>query len=139
MVTNRVKLRAEARSHNSKFRERIVREIEKAFTRAAVKVRNTKGQTGRVDFAGQLDYDSFRLAKDDPSIVAARAAVEAEGNTAELAISNGGLDANWLAARGIPAVTLGCGQRNIHTVDEQLDIAEYELACRQAFRLVVAE
>lgn len=139
VVTNHVRLRAEARSHNSKFRERIVREFEKAFKRAVSKVRNAHGKRGSVEFDGQLDYDSFRLADDDPSIVAAREAVEAEGNTAELAISNGGLDANWLAARGVPAVTIGCGQKHIHTVDEQLDIAEFQLACRQAIRLVAAE
>ena len=138
VVTNHVRLRAEARSHNSKFRERIVREIERAFTRAAGKVKNASGKKGRVDFEGHLDYDSFRLAEDDPSVMAAAAAIEAEGNEPELAISNGGLDANWLAARGVPAVTIGCGQRNIHTVDEQLDIAEFELACRQAMRLVAA-
>ena len=139
VVTNYVMLRAEARSHNSKFRERIVREIEKAFTRAARKVRNVKREHGRVEFNGHLDYDSFRLATDDPSIAIATAAMEAEGRQADLAISNGGLDANWLAARGVAAVTLGCGQRHIHTVDEQLDIEEFELACRLAVRLVAAE
>ena len=139
VVTNYVKLRAEARSHDSKFRERIVKEIEKAFARAVKKVKNSSGKRGRVDFQGQLDYDSFRLDQNDPSVVAAAAAVEAEGGTPVIEISNGGLDANWLAARGVPAVTLGCGQKNIHTVDEQLDIAQYELACRQALRLVAAE
>ncbi len=139
VVTNYVTLRAEARSHNSKFRERIVREIEKAFTRAARKVRNAKREHGRVEFNGHLDYDSFRLAANDPSIAVATAAVKAEGHQADLAISNGGLDANWLAARGVPAVTLGCGQRNIHTVDEQLDIEAFKLACRLAVRLVAAK
>ncbi|WP_425396403.1 M20/M25/M40 family metallo-hydrolase [Aeoliella sp.] len=139
VVTNYVKLRAEARSHDSKFRERIVREIEKAFQRAAKKVKNVSGKRGSIDFEGHLDYDSFRLPKDDPSIAAAQAAVEAEGGTATLEISNGGLDANWLAANGVPAVTLGCGQKNIHTVDELLDIEQFELACRQAMRLVTAE
>lgn len=138
VVTNHVMLRAEARSHNPKFRERIVREIEKAFNRAAKKVANVHGQTGRAEFEGHLDYDSFRLAKNDHSITAAMAAVKAEGHEPELAISNGGLDANWLAARGVPAVSLGCGQKNIHTVDEQLDIEQYELACRLALRLVAA-
>lgn len=139
VVTNYVRLRAEARSHNSKFRERIVREFEKAFKRAVSKVRSAKGKRGSVEFDGQLDYDSFRLADDDPSIAAARMAIEAEGNSPTIAISNGGLDANWLAARGVPAVTMGCGQRHIHTVNEQLDIAEFQLACRQAIRLVAAE
>lgn len=136
VVTERVELRAEARSHDSKFRERIVREIEKAFTRAAKKVRNTARKGGRVEFDGQLDYDAFRLDKDDPSVAAASKALETLGYKPELAVSNGGLDANWLASRGVPAVTLGCGQRNIHTVDEQLDIAEYELACEFAYHVV---
>ncbi|WP_442483760.1 M20/M25/M40 family metallo-hydrolase [Aeoliella sp. SH292] len=139
VVTEHVTLRAEARSHNSKFRERIVKEIEKAFTRAAAKVKSSLGKKGRIEFQGHLDYDSFRLPDNDPSIQAAKEAIEAEGGKAELSISNGGLDANWLAANGVPAVTLGCGQKDIHTVNEKLDIEQYELACRQALRLVTAE
>lgn len=139
VVTDKVTLRAEARSHDSKFRERIVREIEKAFTRAAQRVRSTLGKTGQVEFEGQLDYDSFRLEKNDPSIAAASQAIRNAGLEPELVISNGGLDANWLAARGVPAVTMGCGQREIHTVNEQLDIAEFETACQIAYDVVVAE
>jgi tripeptide aminopeptidase len=46
------------------------------------------------------------------------------------------LDANWLFRHGIPAVTLGCGQQNIHTIDERLSIADYLDACRLALRLI---
>ena len=56
----------------------------------------------------------------------------------ELAVTNGGLDANWLTAHGIPTVTLGCGQRNIHTAAEELDIAEFQQARRIALRLATA-
>lgn len=135
VVTDHVQVRAEARSHEPKFRARIVREIERAFEHAAGQVRNTAGRQGSVHFAGQLDYESFRLARDEPCVVAAAAAVQAEGHEPELAISNGGLDANWLTARGIPTVTLGCGQRNIHTAKEELDIADFHLARRIALRL----
>jgi tripeptide aminopeptidase len=138
VVTDHVRLRAEARSHDPKFRERIVKEIEKAFRRAARSVRNTAGKCGTVDFEGRLDYEAFRLARDEPSVVAAMAAVRAEGRQPELAISNGGLDANWLTAHGIPTVTLGCGQRNIHSVDEELEIAEFHAARRIALRLATA-
>jgi tripeptide aminopeptidase len=48
------------------------------------------------------------------------------------------LDANWLTERGIPTVTLGCGQRNIHTSQEELDIADFHLARRIALRLATA-
>ena len=135
VVTDRIILRAEARSHDAKFRERIVTEIEKAFGRAIKVVKNEQGQTGELRFSGRLDYESFRLAPREPCVIAAASAIEAEGFQRELAVANGGLDANWLTAHGIPTVTLGCGQRNIHTVAEELDVADFHTACRIALRL----
>ncbi|QEG37952.1 M20/M25/M40 family metallo-hydrolase [Bythopirellula goksoeyrii] len=135
VVTDLVHIRAEARGHDPKFRQRIIDEIEKAFHRAAKQVTNTSGQCGEVKIEGRLDYEAFCLPKDDPSVVAAQQAVEAEGYTPELNISNGGLDANWLTARGIPTVTLGCGQNEIHTVKEWLDLTEFHQARRIALRL----
>ncbi|MEX2316688.1 MAG: M20/M25/M40 family metallo-hydrolase [Pirellulales bacterium] len=135
VVTNHVSLRAEARSHEPKFRQRIVKEIESAFKTAAKAVRNASGKHGSVKFDGGLEYEAFRLQPNEPCVVAAAAAVRAEGQEPELAVSNGGLDANWLTAHGIPTVTLGCGQRNIHTVDEELDVADFQLARRIALRL----
>lgn len=138
VVADHVSIQVEARCHEPKFRRRIVQEIEKAFQRAAKAVRNTAGRRGRVVFAGRLDYEAFHLERNAPCVVAAAAAIEAEGRQPELAISNGGLDANWLTAHGIPTVTLGCGQRNIHSVDEQLDVADFHLARRLARRLATA-
>jgi len=138
VVTDHVQLRAEARSHDPKFRQRIAKQVEAAFKRAARAVRNTAGKHGSVSFDGGLDYEAFRLTRDEPSVMAAMAAVRAEGREPELAISNGGLDANWLTAHGIPTVTLGCGQRNIHTVDERLDVAEFHAARRIALRLATS-
>ncbi len=138
VVTDHVRIRAEARSHDPKFRERIVKEIESAFKRAAAAVRNSAGKCGSMTFDGKLDYESFRLAPNEPCVIAATTAIEAEGMKAELAVTNGGLDANWLTAHGIPTVTLGCGQRNIHTAAEELDIAEFQQARRIALRLATA-
>jgi tripeptide aminopeptidase len=135
VVTDLVELRAEARSHDSKFREKIVRQIERAFTAAAKKVRNEAGKPGRVRIDGRLDYEAFRLRMDEPSVVAAAAAVAAESREPDYAIANGGLDANWLSHHGIPAVSLGCGQNAIHTVDEWINLDEFESACRIARRL----
>jgi tripeptide aminopeptidase len=135
VVTDHVQLRVEARSHDPKFRERIVKEIRGAFETAAAQVRNTAGKKGSVKFDGRLDYESFRLAYDEPCVVAAAAAIRAEGLDPDLAVTNGGLDANWLTAHGIPTVTLGCGQCNIHTVHEELEIAEFHTARRIALRL----
>jgi tripeptide aminopeptidase len=135
VVTNHVSIRAEARSHNPRFRKRIVAEIHKAFEQAARKTRNVEGKCGKVRFDGRLDYESFQLPLDEPSVVAAAEAVRAEGHKPEYRVANGGLDANWLTAHGIPTVSLGCGQKNIHTVKEELDLDEYHLARRIALRL----
>jgi tripeptide aminopeptidase len=139
VVAESAHLRAEARGHDPAFRGRIVKAIEKAFTDAARKLRNVDGRTGKVSFDGRLDYEAFRLDSDEPCVAAAREAVQAAGLTPRLDISNGGLDANWMAANGIPTVTLGCGQMDIHTTDEKLDLAAFETACRIALRLATAE
>jgi len=138
VVTPHVQVRAEARSHDPKFRQRIVHEIEAAFQRAAETVRNVAGKKGRVEFDGRLDYESFRLERHEPCVKAAAAAIEAEGLLPEFAVTNGGVDANWLTAHGIPTVSLGCGQQNIHTAGEQLDINEFHRARRIALRLAMA-
>lgn len=135
VVAESALLRAEARGHDPAFRERIVKAIEKAFTAAAKKVKSVDGTTGKVTFAGRLDYEAFRLADDEPCVAAAVEAVEAIGKTPRMEISNGGLDANWMAANGIPTVTLGCGQMEIHTTKEQLDLDAFEAACTVALRL----
>jgi tripeptide aminopeptidase len=138
VVAEHVTIRFEARSHDRAFRERILREFEKAFARAVKKVRSSTGARGSVEFDGQLDYEAFELKRDEPAVVAAIDAVKAEGLEPEVKVSNGGLDANWLTAHGVRAVTLGCGQRNIHTIDERLDVAQYHAARRIAWRLATA-
>ena len=138
VVAESATLRAEARGHDPAFRGRIVKAIEKAFGDAAKQVRNCDGLTGKVSFAGRLDYEAFRLADDEPCVVAASAAVRAAGLVPRLDVSNGGLDANWMAANGIPTVTLGCGQMEIHTTRERLDLEAFETACRVALTLAVA-
>lgn len=135
VVTPEVEVHAEARSHDPAFRGRIVDAIQQAFVRAAQSVRNRDGVCGRVTFQGRLDYESFRVADDDPSLQAAEAAVRALGGNPTRAVSNGGLDANWLSARGIPTVTFGAGVANAHTLDERLDLSQFHQACRIALLL----
>ena len=136
VITPEVVMRAEARSHSSEFRTRIVSEIRSAFEKAAAEVKNEAGDCGSAEFDSNVDYESFRLEEDHPSIGAAMEAVKQVDREPFTEISNGGLDANWLFIHGIQAVTLGCGQRNIHTADERLVIADYLDACRIATHLI---
>ena len=130
VVTPRVRLRAEARSHDPKFRKRIVDAIQKAFEKAAKAIKSDTGATGRITFTSDLKYESFRLAKDNPSLQTAIRAIEAAGLEPDQRISNGGLDANWMTAHGLPTITLGCGQAAIHTTSETLHVDSFLHACR---------
>ncbi len=132
VVTPKVHLRAEARSHDANFRTVIVAAIRQAFKSAAKEICNAAGESGSVAFDSHVDYEAFCLDKESPSVTAADAAVAALGREPEQSISNGGLDANWLFRHGIHSVTLGCGQRNIHTENERLFIPDYLDACRIA-------
>jgi tripeptide aminopeptidase len=137
VVAESAAIKAEARGHDPAFRNQIVKAIETAFKDAAKRIKSVDGKTGKVTIAGRLDYEAFRLDDDEPCVVAAEEAVKAVGLVPRREISNGGLDANWMAANGIPTVTLGCGQMEIHTTNEKLDLDAFENACRAALRLAV--
>ena len=130
VVMPKLKLRAEARSHDPKFRQKIVDQFRKAFEKAARELKTASGQRGSVNFEATLKYESFRLDPSESVVQVASAAVESAGLTPQTRISNGGLDANWMTAHGIPTVTLGCGQAGIHTVDETLHIDSFLQACQ---------
>lgn len=125
-----IRLRAEVRSHDRRFRKRLVEEFRTAFERAAKSVKNDLGKPGSLRFQAELKYESFRLDELSPCVQESLRAIRAVGLHPETRISNGGLDANWLSARGLPTVTLGCGQQNVHTVEETLNMEDYLQACR---------
>ena len=135
VVCDEVQIEAEARSHDAQFREQIVTKMQQAFHRAAGRVKSASGKTGRVKIEGRLDYEAYCLSRSEACVLAAAEAVRFEGLTPEYAIANGGLDANWLTAHGIPTVSLGCGQLNIHTTAEALDLRRFRQACSIALRL----
>lgn len=135
VVMPKVHVRAEARSHDPKFRQKIVDQIRKSFEKAARELKNSAGKRGSINFEASLKYESFRMNLDEPSVETAKRALEFLGLEPDYRISNGGLDANWMTANGIPTVTMGCGQQGIHTVDEKLNIDSFLQACRVAMRL----
>jgi tripeptide aminopeptidase len=138
VVTPRVRVRAECRSHDADFRRKLLGEIEESFRRAAREVKNAQGNHGQVTIESRQDYEAFRLSDREPCVAAAQQAARQAGLDPFLAVSNGGLDANWMTAHGIPTVTLGCGQKDVHTTAEALDVTAFESACRIALCLATA-
>jgi len=138
VVMPELKIRAEARSHDPKFRKRIVAAYRRAFERAIKAVTSADGKTGRLEFNAELKYEAFRLPLDSPPVRMAQSALRTLGLKDDVCIANGGLDANWMVAHGVPTVTLGCGQNEIHTVREWLHIPSYLMACRIGLLLAMA-
>jgi tripeptide aminopeptidase len=135
VVTDYIHVRGESRSHDSKFFKEITAAYKDAFTKAAAGVTNVQGQSGKAKFIAHTDYHPFRMKENLPVVQRSIAAVKAQGIAPEIRVANGGLDANWLVRHKIPTVTFGAGQNEPHTVDEWIDLKEYEAACGLALQL----
>jgi tripeptide aminopeptidase len=135
VVTDSVHVKGESRSHDAKFVRQISSAYKAAFASAAGRVKDHEGRTAKVKFTSRLDYLPFRLKDDAPVAKRAAAAVRAIGRDPVLRVTNGGLDANWMVKHGVPTITFGAGQNEIHTVKEYVDLNEFDDGCRLALAL----
>jgi tripeptide aminopeptidase len=138
VVTDFTLVRGEARSHNAAFVRKITAAYRLAFRDAARRVTNHEGRPARVKFESRQDYYPFRLKEDSAVVRQAVAAAESLGWQPTLRTTNGGLDANWLVRHGVPTITFGAGQNNVHTIDEFVDLREYLDGCWLALALAVS-
>jgi tripeptide aminopeptidase len=139
VVTDFVHVKGESRSHDTKFVKAITAAYQQAFAEAARRVQDHEGRTGKVTFTARLDYSPFRLKESAPVVKRALAAVQALGTEPTTKVTNGGLDANWLTEHGIPTVTFGAGQNEIHTVEEYVDLKEFDKGCQLAYLLATGK
>lgn len=139
VVTDFVHVKGESRSHDAKFVREISAAFKKAFTVAAGKVKDNEGRHAKMKFTSRLDYLPFRLKEDAAVVKKAAKAVRAIGREPNLRVTNGGLDANWMVKHGVPTITFGAGQNEIHTVKEFVDLTEFESGCRLALALATME
>lgn len=137
VVADSAEVTAETRSHDGKFRKRIADAIERAFVRSAKRVKSKLGGAVQAHVERRVDYESFRLDEAHPAVHQAALALEPLGRPYQQAVTNGGVDANWLNHHGIPTVTIGCGQRNVHTVKEMLDLDDYLAACQVGMNFIL--
>ena len=139
VITDYVRIIGEARSHDAAFAGTIVAGYREAFKKAQAAVKNSDGETAEVAFEAKPAYPPFTLDENSPAVQFARRAVASLGMAPEVISSNGGLDANWLVTHGVPTVTFGSGQAEIHTVKEYVDVPEYLKGCRLAVVLATQE
>jgi len=135
VVTDYVHVRGESRSHDAKFFKEITKAYKTAFEKAAKRVKNSEGKSGRVKFKAETDYYPFRMKDSLPVVKRAVAAVSDIGGTPAIRAANGGLDANWMVRHRVPTATFGAGQNEPHTIDEWINLDEYDRACALAVQL----
>ena len=139
VVTDYVKVCGESRSHDPKFFREITAAYKQAFSDAAGRVPSSEGKIAKVKFTTHTDYHPFRMKETLPVVKRAIEGVTAVGMEPSVRAASGGLDANWLVRHGIPTVTFGAGQVEPHTVDEWVDLDEFDNACQLAFALATME
>ncbi len=132
VVTDFLHVKGESRSHDSKFFKEITSAYKEAFRKAVETVKDSEGKPGKFTFTARTDYYPFKLKENAPVVARAAEAVNAIGRTPNVRVANGGLDANWMVKHGIPTVTFGAGQNEIHTVKEWVDLVEFEAGCNLA-------
>ncbi len=135
VVTDHVIIHGESRSHDSGFIGEITKAYKEAFQSAAKEVTNVNGKNARIKFQASRDYHPFRLPEKSEVVLQAITAAEQAGLSPTLRTIDGGLDANWMVKHKIPTVTFGAGQNKIHTVDEYVELKDFEKACRFALAL----
>jgi tripeptide aminopeptidase len=106
--------------------EHMRRCFDDAVRRHSVRVGDRSYQA-RVE--AQVDRQYSRLdVRDDASIVRlVQGAAVATGRTCPTRSTGGGSDANVFAERGLEVANLACGMREIHTVNEWVDVRDLVL------------
>lgn len=130
-----MKVEGEARSHSDAFLKEIGEAFKCEFVEAAERTRNASGRNARVRFKRERIYSAFELSEDSLPVQLAVRAMGELGLRVRLRRQFGGLDANWLNAKGLPTVTLGTGAHSPHDLRENLDIKEFLTACQVALGL----
>lgn len=139
VVTDYAFIKGEARSPELSFARQIVDGYEAAFAKAKAEVTDYEGDTAEVSFRRQPAYPPFELGKDTPVVRRATKALGFLGIEPTYLFSNGGLDANWLDKHGVPTITIGAGQAEIHTIKEYVRLDEYEKGCRLGVLMATLE
>ena len=78
----------------------------------------------RAEVQVRRQYDALDVADDARVVRLVQAAATSMGRPCRLRATGGASDANVFAARGIQVANLGCGMREIHTVNEWVDLKD---------------
>ncbi|MEK7879031.1 MAG: M20/M25/M40 family metallo-hydrolase, partial [candidate division NC10 bacterium] len=127
IVPREVVVRGEARSRNMEKLRAQTEHMRDCFHAAASRHRvtlNGKEIQARVEERIEHDYDLMDLPDDCRIVRLVVRAAKSLGRPCATRPTGGGCDANVLNGKGLQVANLGCGMREIHTVNEWLDLKD---------------
>jgi tripeptide aminopeptidase len=125
IIPNRVVLRAETRSLTLEALEAQTRHMLECFERAASRRSVTvagKTTTARVEARVERDYEPLSVPDNTRIVRLVRGAAERLRKPFKTRSTGAASDANVFSGRGVEVANLGCGMRQIHTVNEWVDV-----------------
>ena len=127
IVPNRVRVRGETRSLSLEKLDAQSRHMRECFEQAAARHRVEvagRPHAARVEVLVERDYDRLDLPDGTRIVRLVKQAAANLGTPFKTRATGGGCDANVLNGRGLEIANLGCGMREIHTVNEWLDVKD---------------
>lgn len=136
VITEKVEMKAEARSHDTAKLDKQVAHMNKCFEDACAKYRKEGSDLPKLEVDRKDDYAAVRFSRDDYPIKLAMASGKELGWEMDTQISGGGTDGSVLTHKGIPSVVLGVGMMDVHSTDEWIEIGEMVKAAELAASIV---
>jgi tripeptide aminopeptidase len=127
IVPTRVVIHGEARSLDVAKLEAQTQHMRGRFEEAVARhsVRLEQGERrARVEIKAERQYEALDIADSAPVVMLVAGAARSLGRAFKTRATGGGSDANVYATRGIEVANLGCGMRDIHTVNEWVDLKD---------------
>jgi tripeptide aminopeptidase len=139
IVPNQVILRGEARSHSreklDRQTEHMKRCLEEAAARHTVEL-DGKRHTTRIEAKIERDYDRMDVPETAPIVKLVHAAAKNLNLEVKNHATGGGCDANVLNQKGLVVANLATGMREIHTVNEWLDLKDLYISAAMVLEIV---
>jgi len=139
IVPNRVILKGEARSHDPDKLTRQTEHMQQCLEAAAAKYMlelDGKRYQARIESKVERDYDRMAVPESAPIVRLVHSAARNLNLEVKTGATGGGCDANVLNQKGLVVANLGTGMREIHTVNEWLDLKDLYLSAQIVLEIV---
>jgi tripeptide aminopeptidase len=139
IVPNQVVIKGGARSHSeeklARQTEHMQRCLEEAAARHELKL-NDHVHRASVEARIDRDYDRMDVPDSSPIVQLVYAAARNLNMSVTTSATGGGCDANIFNQKGLIVANLGTGMREIHTVNEWLDLKDLCLSAQMVLEIV---